>query len=185
MHLFTAAACSLALLALQEDQPQAQFDIKDVTIEEQDDGSLLVDGNFTITGSGTAEEPYVVDWELLMSSARTYRPRLGQSELPSWVKMLEGKRVEISGFVALPFMATKSNEMLVMLNQWDGCCIGVPPTPYDAIEVLLTEEVEAFALHSSPTATVVGTFKTDPYVVNQWLIGLYLMDDATVEIKGF
>ena len=32
------------------------------------------------------------------------------------------------------------NEALVMLNQWDGCCIGVPPTPYDAVEVRLRME---------------------------------------------
>lgn len=181
----TALVLCALTLSVQGQQDGTPYTIKDVPIETQGDGSLLVDQDFTITGAGTDEDPYVVSWELLTSAARLYRPRLGQNELPSWVKTLEGKRVAVSGFVAVPVMANESDEMLVMLNQWDGCCIGVPPTPYDAVEVKLTEAIDAFKLTASPTATVTGTFKTDPYVVNGWLIGLYLMEDASVELKGF
>ena len=40
-------------------------------------------------------------------------------------------------------MAESADASLMMLNQWDGCCIGVPPTPYDAIEVKLKEAAKA------------------------------------------
>lgn len=181
--MLNAAIVIAAAALLSQDGPAPK--IKDVPMETRDDGTILVDESFVIKGAGTDDDPYVVTWELLTSAAQFYRPRLGQEELPSWVQTLEGKRVAIEGYVALPFMANESDELLVMLNQWDGCCIGVPPTPYDAIEVSLTEAIDAFALHASPTARVTGTFKSDPYVVNGWLIGLYLMDDAKVEVKGF
>ena len=71
--------------------------------------------------------------------------------------------------------------MMVMLNMWDGCCVGVPPTPYDAIEVRLTETIPAEDARYLTYGTMTGKFKVDPYVLNGWLMGMYLMDDATVE----
>ena len=44
---------------------------------------------------------------------------------------LTSEHVEITGYVAFPMLMDEADELLVMLNQWDGCCIGVPPTPYD------------------------------------------------------
>jgi hypothetical protein len=67
-----------------------------------------------------------------------------------------------------------------MLNTWDGCCIGVPPTPYDAVEVRLVGALKSddrFAIAGS----VVGKFSVKPYVVKNWLVGIYIIDDATFE----
>ncbi|MEM1330597.1 MAG: hypothetical protein AAGG07_08560 [Planctomycetota bacterium] len=160
------------------------FTYTPVEIVERDDGSLLIDDEHEVTGSGTAEDPYVVPWDLLLSASKTYRPKLDMRKLPSWAELFDGKRVRIKGYVAFPFMVTETDEMLVMLNMWDGCCIGVPPTPYDAIEVKLAEKVDPSpgGHMNTPIGMVEGTFKADPYVVNDWLIGLYLMDDAEMEI---
>ena len=66
-----------------------------------------------------------------------------------------------------------------MLNQWDGCCIGVPPTPYDAIEVKLLEPAKRGGRHASFNfGGVRGTFRVDPYLVENWLVGLYILDGA-------
>jgi len=70
-----------------------------------------------------------------------------------------------------------------MLNQWDGCCIGVPPTPYDAIEVTLANpanRTQRFAVEGR----IVGKFTVDPYLVGDWLVGLYLLEDARLDTSS-
>src|SRR5262249_39584664 len=78
---------------------------------------------------------------------------------------------------AFPIMAQSQDEMLVMLNQWDGCCIGVPPTPYDAIEVKLKKAAKGDD-RMRVSGSVKGLLRVDPYLIKDWLVSLYLMDDA-------
>lgn len=143
---------------------------------------LDADGRFLIKGKGTREDPYLVSWPLLISASETYQPRLGERGIPQRVALLDGKWVRISGFVAFPIVAADPRELLVMLNQWDGCCIGVPPTPFDAIEVRLAappgHRLTRIALYGSVT----GRLSVEPYLADNWLIGLYLMDDALLEM---
>jgi hypothetical protein len=148
-----------------------------VAISRQDDGSLLLDNRFVVRGEGTAEKPYEIAWEFLVSTSETYKPRLGQKKLPDWLELINNKYVRITGFIAFPLMAQSPDEMLVMLNQWDGCCIGVPPTPYDAVEIKLKNAVRGDD-RLKTFGTVEGLFSVDPYLVKDWLIGLYLMKDA-------
>ncbi|MBC7833913.1 MAG: DUF3299 domain-containing protein [Phycisphaerales bacterium] len=148
-------------------------------VEPLEGGSLRVADRFTITGAGTAAEPYVIPWEFLVATSETYKPRVGQKKLPAWLDLINNKQVKITGYVAFPIMAQEQNEMLLMLNQWDGCCIGVPPTPYDAVEVKLSKGVSG-ENRLAAYGSVTGKFKVDPYLVKDWLIGLYTMEDAVL-----
>ena len=140
---------------------------------------LYADGKYEIRGKGTEESPYRVSWECLASASETYVPRLQQRDIPQRIAMLDGKVVEVEGYLAFPLMVSETKELLVMLNQWDGCCIGVPPTPYDAIEVKLTEPAKRGGKHASFNfGGVRGTLKVDPYLVENWLVGLYVMENA-------
>lgn len=142
-----------------------------------EDGWTILDERFPIRGSGRPDDPYEVSWELLVSASETYQPRLGKTRLPERIAMLNGKFVRVTGYVAFPIMAMEQNELLSMRNMWDGCCIGTPPTPYDAIEVRLGKSAtgqDRFTAFGS----VEGLFKVDPYVKGNWLLGLYLMEDA-------
>jgi hypothetical protein len=143
----------------------------------EDDGSMLVDDRFVLRGKGTKDEPYEVTWEMLMSAQETYQPRLGKKRIPERLSMLDGKWVKITGWIAFPIMAASPDEMLMMLNQWDGCCIGVPPTPYDAIEVKLAEAAKG-EQRLKTSGVILGKLKVDPFLVRDWLVSLYLMDDA-------
>lgn len=134
---------------------------------------------FVIEGEGTKEKPYEVSWDLLMSASDTYQPRLGRDEIPEHIKKLDGKQVRIRGHATFPMMADEPTEMLLMLNEWDGCCLGVPPTPYDAVEIALSEPVRGRDRYLS-RATVEGTFRVDPYLVGEWLVGLYVMEDVRI-----
>lgn len=150
-----------------------------IKLEPQPDGTTLVDEKYVMKGKGTKDDPYRVTWEQLLSAQDTYQPRLGRKQIPERVKMLDGKWVRVNGYIAFPLMAASADEMLMMLNQWDGCCIGVPPTPYDAIEVKLKTAAKGDA-RLRTTGTLTGILRVDPYLVKDWLVSLYVMDDGEV-----
>jgi len=155
-----------------------------VKIEKKDDGSMVLDGRFTVKGAGTPENPYVLPWDLFTSAEEVYKPQQGKKELPGRIMMFDGKFVRIAGYVAYPMFVEQPRELLSMLNQWDGCCIGIPPTPYDAIEVKLAKVVtskERLATYG----TVEGKLGVKPYLAGDWLVGLYLMEDAKLIVKEY
>ncbi len=149
-------------------------------LESRPDGSQKIDDRFIITGEGTKEEPYVVSWEHLVSIQETFDPSQKKDKIPSRLHYIDNTYVKITGYICFPLYVPQPKELLAMLNQWDGCCIGVPPTAYDAIEVQLRRKVDEetrFAVHGS----IVGKFQVKPYVTGNWLVGLYLMTDAEFE----
>jgi hypothetical protein len=149
-------------------------------IETRADGSQKIDDRFIVKGKGTKDEPYVVSWEHLVSIQETFDPSLKKDKIPGRLQYLDGTYVKLTGYAAFPMAVPQPKELLVMLNQWDGCCIGVPPTAYDAVEVHLrtkaTQE-QRFAVHGA----VKGKFQIKPYVTGNWLVGLYLMTEAEFE----
>lgn len=154
-------------------------------IDRQEDGSIIADKRFRITGAGTAAEPYRVSWECLASAQESYVPRLSETKMPERIAMLDGKVVRIDGYVTFPLLMKESSELILMLNQWDGCCIGVPPTPYDAVEVKLAEPAKNTQRHAGFSyGSVTGTFKVEPFLVDNWLVGLYLMENARYDADG-
>ncbi|MCA9303138.1 MAG: hypothetical protein KC996_03350 [Phycisphaerales bacterium] len=142
------------------------------------DGSIRLADGTQITGSGTAEHPFMVQWATLRSVDRVYQPRSGRSEFPAWLHAIDGKIVRVEGNTLVPVVSQSTKEMLVMQNPWDGCCIGIPPTPFDAIEVSLVHDVD-FGYESVGFGVVTGTFVVDPYVVDGWVLGVYLLKDAS------
>jgi hypothetical protein len=146
---------------------------------QKDDGTFVIDEKFAVTGKGTKENPYVVTWEHLVSVSELYDPKRGQKKLPDRVMFLDGAYVTITGYVAFPLYVSEPKELLCMLNQWDGCCIGVPPTPYDAIEVKLKDPATKEQRMTS-FGTVSGKLFVKPYLVGDWLVGLYLMEEASM-----
>ena len=156
-------------------------------IEQAADDALRFDGRFMVYGEGTKESPYLVSWDQLLSAQEDYVPRKKKTALPERVAFFDGKHVEVTGFISFPLQVTSPTELLVALNQWDGCCIGVPPTPYDAAEVSLTEPVKGTAKFAT-YGTINGVLRVDPYLVGEWLVGLYVFDHASfkpAEFGGF
>jgi len=151
-------------------------------IERTETGTLRADGRFELRGSGTREDPYEVPWEYLVSAGEHYRPRTGDRGIPQRIALLDGQWIRIAGYIAFPGLESTSTEALVMLNRWDGCCIGVPPSPYDAIEVKLDSPIARRGLHTIDYGAVVGRLSVEPYLIENWLVGLYLMDDAMVRL---
>ncbi len=153
-------------------------------IVQNEDGSITVDGKFRMRGQGTADDPYQVSWDQLVSAQEDYAPKDGRDEIPARVKMLDGKYVHLVGNIAFPMMMDEAEECLVMLNQWDGCCIGIPPTPYDAVEVKLKHVVTGDD-RLTTYGSVTGKMRVDPHLVGGWLVGLYVMEHATLKPQAF
>ena len=149
------------------------FDVRPAKIERVD-GNLRLDDRFTVTGSGTKADPYVLPWALMMSASETFNPARGKDVLPERVTMFDGAWVRFEGSLAIPFAERFVSEMLLMQHPWDGCCLGVPPTPYDAIEVALAAPIE----QRPQFGVLTGKLKVDPFVRGKWLYGMYLMEGA-------
>lgn len=156
-----------------------QFEIVPARTKPGDNGVTIYDERFPVKGVGTPEDPIDIPWDHLVSASETFQPRMGKKRIPERITMLDGKHVRVTGYVAFPIMAAAQNEMLSMRNMWDGCCIGVPPTPYDAVEVKLKNAATGKDRFTA-FGTVEGVMKVDPYIKGNWLLGLYLLEDATL-----
>jgi hypothetical protein len=155
----------------------------DVTYEVQPGGSIKLSNGTVIQGAGTPENPYAVTWDLLVSAERVYQPRNGLTTMPKWCDALHLKHVRITGHLLSPLMMDDTTQILLMRNQWDGCCVGVPPTPYDAIEVELSRPV-SLVREQLNYGTITGVLEVDPYLVNNWLVGLWIVSEAKIDNSG-
>ncbi len=144
--------------------------------EVLDDGGVIVDG-VGLVGDGSEGSPLVLSWGLLKSVGLVYEPRKGKGVLPDWLGAIDGKHVMIEGHTLVPVIASSSKELVVMENPWDGCCLGVPPTPFDAVEVRLVRSVD-FGSSSVGYGEISGVFRVDPYVVSGWVMGLFVIEEG-------
>lgn len=153
------------------------------SLRRRSDGSILADGKWVIQGDGTERNPYVVPWELLTSAMDTYQPRTGLKEIPQRIAFLDGKRVRVEGYLIFPLIVQQTAQCLVAFNQWDGCCIGVPPSAYDAIEVNLSSSIPVNRKHGLLFGGVEGILHVTPLLSDGWIYGLYAMDDARLKLE--
>jgi len=149
------------------------------TLEKRDDGSTLVDGRFILRGKGTKTDPYQVPWNMLVATSETFDPHSKNFNLPERLTMLSGQYVRVVGHIAFPVDAHGPDEMLVMLHAWDGCCVGVRPSPWDAIEVRLENPPTAEQMLMS-WGRVTGRFQAHPHPETDSGLTLYTIEVAVL-----
>lgn len=150
-------------------------------IERLDDRTVRLDDRFTVRGSGTERDPYLVTWELLASASESVDAAAGRFVIPGRIADLRGAWVRISGYWAPPVQAFEARELMVMLNKWDGCCIGLPPTPFDSIEATLAAPMPVKGEHLFRFGTITGRLEVEPFVAGSFLLGLYRLQEAVME----
>jgi hypothetical protein len=150
-------------------------------LKRVDSDQLEVDGKYTVLGSGTELDPYRITWDLLKSAYETMDLNGPRDTPPRRVAMLNGTWVQISGYLAPPLWGQETSELLVMLNRWDGCCIGLPPTPFDCIEAELLTPMRLGAKHSINYGTIRGRLVVEPYKAGSFLLGLYRLEAAQTD----
>ena len=151
------------------------------TLTRGSNNQIEVDGRYTILGSGTELDPYRITWELLKSAYETMDLNGERAAPPKRVEMLNGTYVQISGFLAPPLWGQETKELLVMFNKWDGCCIGLPPTPFDCIEAQLAAPIKLGAAHTISYGAIRGKFIVEPFKAGKFLIGLYRLEEAQTD----
>ena len=151
------------------------------TLTRGSNTQIEVDGRYTILGSGTELDPYRVTWDLLKSAYETMDLNGPRTTAPKRLEMLNGTYVQISGYLAPPLWGQETKELLVLLNRWDGCCIGLPPTPFDCIEAQLSAPMKLGAAHTISYGTIRGKFIVEPFKAGTFLIGLYRLEEAQTD----
>lgn len=130
-------------------------------------------------GRGTEAEPFRINWDLLALGRDAVRDD-GSLALPPGLLAVDGAWIEIDGYFAAPLAVETTRELLVMLNRWDGCCIGVPPTAFDCIETTLAEPIELRGRHQIRFGPVRGVLRIEPFRVGDLLLGLYRLESASL-----
>ena len=150
-------------------------------IRRLDERTLELDGRFRVIGNGRADDPYRISWELLTSANAYIDPAAKALTPPPWVRALDGTYIEISGYYSTAVRISAAKNLLLTLNRWDGCCIGLPPTPFDAIDMDMREPVMMQGLHLFRFATFRGRLVVSPFETGGFLLGLYKLEDTTLE----
>jgi len=99
------------------------------------------------------------------------------------VRLVDGTYIEISGYYSTAVRVARAKNLLLTLNRWDGCCIGLPPTPFDAIDVTMREPIQLQGLHVFRFGTFRGRLAVSVFEAGGFLLGLYRLEDATFETK--
>ena len=151
------------------------------TIERIDHQTVRIDGKYLVRGSGSESDPYQITWELLTSAARTVDASKSIYEVPGRLADLRGAWVQISGYWAPPLQVFQTKEAMFMLNKWDGCCIGLPPTPFDSIEATFAKPFAVQGQHLYRYGTIKGRLEIEPFAAGMFLLGFYRLHDAVME----
>jgi len=94
------------------------------------------------------------------------------------IQALHGRWVTLTGHLWVPYPTGGDvRDFIVAKNPWDGCCLGVPPTAFDSVEVRLREGA-ALANPMAEFATVSGRFVVDRREQLGEIVGLYRILDA-------
>jgi hypothetical protein len=129
-------------------------------------------------GAGTERQPFRVSWELLGQASGHVRGDGTFDAMPRTLELLGGTWIELSGYYAPAIIAPSTDELMLMLNRWDGCCIGLPPTPYDSALVKTRTPIDFSLQHQIRFGTLRGRLVLEPFALGGLVLGLYRIEDA-------
>jgi len=177
--LMTAAAVLLFVRRNDVDTPARET----ATAQTETVTNTVTDAATDASGTGSERDPYRINWPLLMAAERGAAAD-GAITVPPAIARYDGTHVEISGYLAPPVAVEQTSELLVMRNRWDGCCIGTPPTAFDCVEVTLTKSVPVRGRHLIAYGTIRGRLRIEPFRVGRYLLGLYRIEEGSVDGFG-
>jgi hypothetical protein len=136
-------------------------------------------------GGTVAAEPVLrarssseVDWALLLS----YEPKPGLEDLPDAIKALDGKRVEMQGFLLPLYDYDDIREFSLVANHM-SCCFGFVAGLNGQVYVKLAGP-RGLPWTSEPLR-VVGTFRARERKEAGYVLHVYALEDAEAVIVGY
>jgi len=97
--------------------------------------------------------------------------------VPEDVRALDGRWVTLTGNLLVPWAESEVTRFVLAKNPWDGCCLGIPPGPYDSVAVELRTGTKLADRYSS-VQTISGRFKVQLERSEGYVTGLYKLVDA-------
>ncbi len=152
-------------------------------VQRIDERTIELDNRFRVIGGGRDDDPYRISWELLTSATAYIDPAQLAVTPPPWIRLLDDTIIEISGYYSTPLRVDRTKSLMLTLNRWDGCCVGLPPTPFDAIDLVLRDPMEMKGLHMLRFGTFRGRLRVEVFEAAGYLIGLYRIEDAVFVAK--
>lgn len=102
----------------------------------------------------------------------------GEIKIPDAVKAHHGKWVTITGHVLLSWATEEITQFQLAKNPWDGCCMGVPPSYFNAVRVQMAPGGK-FSNRFDRVATISGRFRADiQKTENGYVDAIYWLDEA-------
>lgn len=102
----------------------------------------------------------------------------GEMKIPQSVQDFSGKWVTITGNMLVSGATEEIDKLQLAKNPWDGCCLGVPPTLFDTVQVKL-KQGSKLANRYAVILTMSGIFKIKPEKTpGGFLVSLYTLEDA-------
>lgn len=154
------------------------------TIRRVDTRSVVLAGRFEVIGNGTERDPYRVKWDVLATANEGMAPDGSQLVPPPWIAAIDGSWIEIAGYVSTPVVAETTSEVLFTKNRWDGCCIGIPPTPFDSIEVRLAQPLAFSDKHALRFGVLRGRLSVSPWVLAGVVLGVYRLEHGAFTTRA-
>lgn len=112
----------------------------------------------------------------LLEKTKTLSQR-SDVRVPDEVQALDGQWVTMTGNLLIPWVEQKVTQFVLAKNPWDGCCLGIPPGPYDSVSVRLLEGSYLKDRYSS-VQTFSGRFRVELERSEGYVTGLYKLVDA-------
>jgi hypothetical protein len=97
--------------------------------------------------------------------------------VPDDVRALDGRWVTVTGNVLIPWAEQRVTQFVLAKNPWDGCCLGIPPGPYDSVLVKLRDGSQLKDRYST-VQTLSGRFRVELERSEGYVTGLYQLIDA-------
>ena len=136
---------------------------------------LIKERSFKSVGPDKALRVSYDDFDLLKVLNMEPVPPNAPSQMPGWLKQLDGKRIRVRGFMYPTF--TDPVEVFVLARDNQICCFGRNPKIYDLVKVALRKGVSSPYIQNRPF-DVVGLFHIAKKIEDGRL--LYSIDDAIV-----
>jgi hypothetical protein len=102
----------------------------------------------------------------------------GEIKIPDAVQAYHGKWVTITGHVLLSWASEEITQFQLAKNPWDGCCMGVPPSYFNAVRVQMAPG-KAFSNRFDRVGTLSGKFRAEiKKTENGYVDAIYWLDEA-------
>lgn len=117
---------------------------------------------YTIVDAGTGATPAEIE------AARK------QDKVPDWIKLYDGKRVALTGYMMPLQLENGRSKKFVMMKDITTCCYGAVPNMNDYVVVAM--KGEGVTAVSDVPVVLIGTFKVEEKYEGGYVTALFQMD---------